>query len=294
MQRFSDLPWIAALLVHVVFATLSAIPFALVFGSVHLWRQRFGSWWLLIFPATQAAAEHLYPNLFPYYYGAPQYKTPWIWQTASLTGATGVTFLVLLVNGGFAQWFYTKREGSAPPKRLTDAIAALMALVVTFGAWRHASVEAQLAESPTVNVAIIQQNITMEERMSGSALQALKAWVDDTRELVSKSQDLAPDLVVWPEGSVPFNPNSEQTAAALGGKSPRQFFEAMAETGGFDLLIGGGTFEDPDEKGQVTAYNSSYLFQSSGGLSDRYDKMVLLPFGEYIPLADTFPFLKTR
>jgi len=62
-------------------------------------------------------------------------------------------------------------------------------------------------------------------------------------------------------------------------------------------LVGGGTvnFHDELDKNgfpKYTAYNSCYLFDRSGELAGRYDKMIPLPFGEYIPLAETFPFLK--
>ena len=65
----------------------------------------------------------------------------------------------------------------------------------------------------------------------------------------------------------------------------------------FSLLIGGGTitFHDTtDDEGypEYTAYNSAYLLQSKGEITGRYDKMVLLPFGEYIPLSETFPIIR--
>jgi apolipoprotein N-acyltransferase len=41
------------------------------------------------------------------------------------------------------------------------------------------------------------------------------------------------------------------------------------------------------------AHNSLYVFDETGSIEARYDKMVPLPFGEYIPLSDTFPILKT-
>ena len=48
----------------------------------------------------------------------------------------------------------------------------------------------------------------------------------------------------------------------------------------------------PDGGEVITAYNSAYSFTRDGHLGQRYDKMVPLPFGEYIPFADTFPQLR--
>jgi apolipoprotein N-acyltransferase len=46
-----------------------------------------------------------------------------------------------------------------------------------------------------------------------------------------------------------------------------------------------------DERGERRTYNSAVLADGSGRIAGTYDKMVLVPFGEYIPLGDTFPLL---
>src|SRR5690606_20455181 len=43
----------------------------------------------------------------------------------------------------------------------------------------------------------------------------------------------------------------------------------------------------------IENYNSAYLFGRDGAIVGRYDKVVPLPFGEYLPLSDTFPILRT-
>ena len=65
----------------------------------------------------------------------------------------------------------------------------------------------------------------------------------------------------------------------------------------FIFLVGGGTINFHDELDEdgfptYTAYNSCYLFDDGGDITGRYDKMVPLPFGEYIPFAETFPILR--
>jgi apolipoprotein N-acyltransferase len=103
-----------------------------------------------------------------------------------------------------------------------------------------------------------------------------------------------PDLVIWPEGALPFNPDEPRTASWLGNKSPRTFFEEWTRNNDFHLLIGGGTWEtseDAEGRPRVTSYNSAYAYDRKGELVGRYDKMIPLPFGEYIPLADQFPWL---
>lgn len=289
--RVSSLPWLVALLIHVLFASLFALPYALVFGPVHWLRKRIGVAWTLIIPCLQVMVEKLSPALFPYYHGVSQYRTEWTWQLASVLGVYGLTWLIFFSNSVVAETLYRHREGRRPPWAMAGLLLALLGANLGFGAWRHASVEEALSKAPVVRVALLQQGVTMEQRLNESALKWLTSWMNLTR----KAAKQRPDLVVWPEGAVPFNPHDEQPAHALGDRSPRQYFEQLAHDGGFDLLVGGGTYEEHpvDAHGSDhTAFNSCYLFDDQKGLNGRYDKMVPLPFGEYIPLSETFPFLK--
>ncbi len=289
--RFSSLPWVAGLAVHLLFTTFFALNYPVVFGLVHWLRERLGAGWVVVLPALLVATEKLMPALFPYYQGVSQYRTGYLWQLASVTGVYGLSYLVMLSNAVLAEFVYRQREGGRQLWWSPLVVIGLIAASIGWGKSRYDAVEAELSKAPTVRVAMLQQGVSMEERLMAPALTWLASWVELTKDAVP----YRPDLVIWPEGAVPFNPHDERPANALGGRSPKEYFEAMTEGGGFDLLIGGGTYEphEPDEYGKTfTSYNSVYLFNRDGELDGRYDKMVPLPFGEYIPLSDTFPFLK--
>jgi apolipoprotein N-acyltransferase len=292
VTRFSSLPWGISMIVVVIFATVFALPYAAVFGPVHWLRARIGSAWVFVVPAIQVAVEQLSPALFPYYHGVGQYQVPWVWQLASVTGVTGVSYLIFLVNAALAEAMYRAMEGQKQPIRTHAIVFALFALNLVFGAWRTNAIEAELQNARTINAAIIQQNTNMETRMSESLFDTIDGWVSRTE----KTAHLSPDLVVWPEGSVHVNPDNDRGRhKRLDRKTPRKYFEAMAKTGDYHFLIGGGTVErgrDADGRKTRTLYNSAYSFSRLGQLGQRYDKMVPLPFGEYIPFSDTFPALK--
>jgi len=286
---FSNMPWVMGLLVHCIFATAFAIPYALVFGTVHWFRERWGMAWVLLFPTMQVATEHLSPALFPHHHGATMYRFAEMWQITSVTGVMGLTWLIFFANAAIAELAYRRREGRSLDWRPMIAVATLLIANLGFGHWRHGAVEAELKEAHTVDVGIVQTDITMDLRLEQDALTILRTWMELTREAATR----APDLLVWPEGAIPFNPHSESPVTAFGGISTRAFFEEVARSGGFDLLIGGGSHdEDPDAPRGFTAFNSAQLFTRAGVLKGRYDKMVPLPFGEYVPLSDTFPVLK--
>jgi apolipoprotein N-acyltransferase len=290
--RFSNLPWILSMLTVVLFASVFALPYALVFGPVHWLRSRLGSWWVVVVPAIQVTTEQLSPALFPYYHGVGQYQAPWVWQLASVTGVMGLSYLIFLTNAALAEAMYRWQEGRAQPWRLHGAVALIFIGNLGFGAYRHSAVEAQLAEARSIRVALIQQNKTMEVRMAESIFESIDSWVVRTAKVVADK----PDLVIWPEGSVHVNPDmTKRRFKRLGKRSPRDFFETLAKTGDFHLLVGGGTrgrMRLPDGGELITAYNSAYSFSRDGHLGQRYDKMVPLPFGEYIPFAETFPILR--
>ena len=131
----------------------------------------------------------------------------------------------------------------------------------------------------------------MEARMKEDLYEELDSWVTRTASITDQN----PDLVVWPEGSMHLNPYSERPYKKLGGESPKSFLEQLTRKGNYHLLVGGGTVErgrGTDGKRWRKAYNSAYSFLRTGRLDKRYDKMVPLPFGEYIPLSDTFPWLR--
>ena len=196
--RFSNLPWSLSMLTVVIFATAFAIPYAIVFGPVHWLRQRLGAWWVLIVPAIQVTTEQLSPALFPYYHGVGQYQAPWVWQLASVTGVMGISYLVFLTNAALAEAMYRRQEGRAQPWKLHIAVVLVFVANLGFGAWRHAAVEADIAQARSVDVALIQQNKTMEVRMDESIWESIDSWVSRTKKVVPET----PDLVIWPEGSV--------------------------------------------------------------------------------------------
>jgi apolipoprotein N-acyltransferase len=203
----------------------------------------------------------------------------------------GLTYLLFLSNCVLAEGLFRNMEKRPQPWRMYGGLLAVVAVVVGFGTWRHAAVEAELAEARVIRAGIIQQNTTMEQRRLEDVWEELDSWVSRTQTIA----DQQPDLVVWPEGSMHLTPTLERRFQQLGGHSPKSYLEHMTSSGNFHLLVGGGTVErgrDVDGKRWRKAFNSAYSVTRDGRVDKRYDKMVPLPFGEYIPLAETFPWLR--
>lgn len=264
---FSNIPLVLAALIVVLFAAVWGLPYGLVAMTLHPLRERFGAAWIFLFPAAWVGMEYLQPALFPYYQGVGQYRVAWVWQLASVFGAMGVSYLIVLVNAALAELVLP--GGGRARYGALGAVAALFLGNLAFGAWRHAAVEAELAAAPVVRASILQQGVSMVTRLQDRGTDVLKSWMKLTAEVA----DEQPDLVVWPEGSIGYNPNEGRL---------KEIFGAMTKQGGFDFLVGGGTTERAED-GRRRSWNSCYLFGRDGDVLGRYDKMVPLPFGEYLP-----------
>jgi len=286
---FSNVPAPGALIVTQLYATVFPLPIALVFGMAMPLRRRFGLGWILFVPALQVAYEYAWPQLFAFQLGAVQYRTLPVWQLASVTGVYGLTFIGFVTNCALAECIYRRRENRPLPWRPVLAACALPLMIAAWGAQRVERLDKALAEARQLKVGLIQQNTTMPEVMRTSARKELNDWLRRTKSLVEKEMAAhgeGPDLVVWSEGACPYNPHEG---------SLKEVFSQLTRTGDFGLLLGGGTREterDPrDGKKLRISYNSTYFYDRNGELKGRYDKMVPLPFGEFIPFGETFPVL---
>jgi apolipoprotein N-acyltransferase len=119
------------------------------------------------------------------------------------------------------------------------------------------------------------------------------------------------DLLVWPETVVlsPFTLNVDPKilveSLADDARFAQDSLAQLAQVHDAYFLVGSTSFlpashgyvSDPQlarripEGNWSRQYNSAYLLDPSGRYVDRYDKMHLVPFGEYIPLRNIFPFL---
>ena len=118
----------------------------------------------------------------------------------------------------------------------------------------------------TERVRVVQPNIDTEAEWTPETMALLE------QRMVLLSEPANASLIVWPEAPAPFYPGEE---------SFRKYVGDLARDARTPILMGG--------VGRTSAgdpLNSAFLFQADGELSaDRYDKIQLVPFGEYVPDA---------
>ncbi len=282
----TPMPTLLGIVALLAFSVAFGFPAAVVWASVHPLRTRLGSGWILAHGALVILVDWLssFLLLFPYQHGVTMYRTHALWQVVAVTGIWGPTFLMYFFNDAFGEAIYRRRENR--PMAPAWPIAAVVTVVVVWlaGLWRYESVEARLATSPTLRIAQLQSSHGMEWRMQvATREEAFAEWMDMTRRIPPGSVD----LVIWPEGACPYDLNVANSKAG-------KIIGDLARQGGFAMIIGAGARErevGPDGKSRTKNFNTAYFVDADGKVAGRYDKMVPLPFGEYLPLGDYMPWL---
>ncbi len=120
----------------------------------------------------------------------------------------------------------------------------------------------------TLRVGLLQGNIAQDikNRDLDNAV-TIRATYED---LTKRAQDAGAQLAVWPEAAWPGRPD------------PRIVLFPFA-TGTIPTIIGAATLRFEDGNSQVT--NSAFAVNADGSVAGRYDKIALVPFGEYVPFA---------
>ena len=257
----------AATLVFALFAGLGALQFlAIAVIDRHLDRA-FDA--LALRSATAVVlAELLTPRLFPWHFGHTQIAfTPFV-QVAGIGGAMAVSFLVFWMAEVVVRVVTLRERRRAflvPVAAFGFSMAHGLAAMDRFGSPRGEQQEVVVAQGHVAGV---------ERRDLQLARQYLTRLFDVSRRAAHPGT-----LVVWPEGAVPA-----YIPAMIGsvGDPPRLPWSGD----GSAYLVGAYSFLPNEEK-----FNAAFAVHPDGEVPLPYFKRVLIPFGEYMPLASYFPWL---
>ena len=186
--------------------------------------------------------------------GASQWQVGPALRLASLGGVWLVSALVVAVNTALAVLI------AVPRSRMPACAALALAAAGTTAAWRWAPVPG--GDGETVRVAVVQPGVIIGAQARFDRGEAL------TRTFAGRDVD----LVVWGESSVGFDLTSRPDIA--------QRLAALAQDVGADVLVNVDA-RRADGRG---ISKTSVLIGPDGPVGESYDKMRLVPFGEYIPL----------
>ena len=236
---------------------------------------------ILLTPIIWVSLEYLRSFLltgFPWAnIGYSQYlNLPFI-QMADITGAYGASFVIILVNATLF-WVLQQWPRKTFPFKEVTIIALILLGFLIYGYGKMRVVDRQMLQSPPLKIGLVQGNIDQSIKWDESfQKETLKIY----ERLSFKVAERKPDLIIWPETATPFFFQEASEYQPL-------ILDIPERTKAF-LLFGSPSYKI--EKGKVNHYNSAYLASPAKELVGRYDKIHLVPFGEYVPLSNLLFFI---
>ena len=213
-------------------------------------------------------------------------------QIADLFGDHGVSFLVAMTNGVIVDvltipWFLPRVH--TRPRRNRKLVFAVLLWSVSMGAaWGYGQYRIDTtANEPGPTIAVIQTNVPHDNKQHATAEQMKQDW----QRLLAMTSDALrhdpkPQIVIWPETVVPA-PLNEEARKEYPVDWVYEDIEAVVKQARVNLIVGAPS---KDTRGR---YNSAYLYRDNGTrAARRYDKVHRVPFGEYIPWVESWPWLK--
>ncbi len=170
-------------------------------------------------------------------------------RLAPITGVYGLSFLFALLGGAIA-WIALQR-----PRRELAWVALALATILLPARPRP--------EAPSQTALLVQPDFDTEMNWNANILHE----IEQRMALISRANGAA--MIVWPEVPAPFY---------LADSSFRDYVASIARGSDTHFLVGGVAYTD-----QRAPLNSAAMFDPTGQMEGRYDKMNLVPFGEFIP-----------
>ncbi|MEE9402318.1 MAG: apolipoprotein N-acyltransferase, partial [Desulfobacteria bacterium] len=210
--------------------------------------------------------------------GHSQYNRLHLIQLSDILGVYGLSALIMAVNAVLFEAWDTISENRGTAWKPVLIVVLVIAGFLTYGTWRIGKLDKAVEAAPKHVVALVQGNIDQSKKW-------LPAFQHEIlRRYGTLSVDAlraGPDLIIWPETALPFYflHDEDLTRETLN----------LVRTCGVHFLLGSPSFRK-DGQG-IRYYNSAYLVDPRGEVVGKYDKVHLVPYGEYVPLKRCFPFL---
>jgi apolipoprotein N-acyltransferase len=299
MNKYGGLPLMVCVVLLLLLAAYMALYTAL-FAAALVWLCPRPWQLVLLAPAIWTALEFIRGWLFTGFpwelLGYSQYRSLWLIQFADLFGVHGVSALVVAVNASLSvaalAWLEKPWQQNVPSRLQTAGVVMVVAVVfvsaAAYGIVRINTLQQDLESAAQARVTVVQGNIEQGHKWDPS-FQLLTAVKYKNLSLEAAAR--GSDLIIWPETATPFYFLQDELLSPL-------VIEGIKQAGTY-FIIGTPSFarsgarpeaghQDGSER---KLYNSAYLMTAEGKAAGKYDKVRLVPYGEYVPLQRWMPFI---
>jgi apolipoprotein N-acyltransferase len=283
LHTFAGVNPMIAILPMLLLAALLAIFSAVAFFASEFCSRRLRIPLFVTLPIAWAAVEWVqsfFPIGFPWnLVGYSAYRNLELIQFAEFTGVYGVSALILFFNAVVFTILFTRASRSAQMASLVS-LTALMVAATVFGSLRIRQLESA-APAGKLRVAMVQGDIPQSIKWDPKFLESSFRVYANQTEMAAKR---GVDLTIWPEAAAAFffQPEDRYPPDFSVDESYRTALLTLARTTGVPILFGAPALQARD--GQVGFTNRAYLVSGQGTVVAWYDKIQLVPFGEYVPL----------
>lgn len=248
--------------------------------------QRLG--WSLLCAAAWVSLEMLQARIFggfPWnFLGASQFRMLPLIQIASITSIYGVSFVMVWFSCAiFSAGMALTRDQN---RRWTMELAAPLLVISMLFAFGLSEIKSLPKTTRTVKVALVQPSIPQTVIFNPSEDEHRFQELNRLSEMALKTK---PQILMWPEAALPTALRIDtNTANAVLNLVTN--YNVWAIVGSDDAVPRNPINPDADV---IDYYNSAFAVSPRGELAGGYRKRLLVMFGEYVPLADKLPFLKS-
>jgi apolipoprotein N-acyltransferase len=261
-------------------AYLSFYPAVFCSAMIVAWSK--GPRWLWIAPFLWVGLEYVrsfFLSGFPWEnLGYSQFDWLQLIQISDMFGVYGVSALIVAVNALFFELLKKISEKKALPWTALAVVALFFGGTLGYGAWRIKRIDESVAQAPSLTVALVQGNIDQARKWDPSFQEETLRRYERLTRTTWRDR---PSLTIWPETALPFYFLHDQVLADQ--------VIALVREAKSHFVLGSPSFETVGD--EVRYFNSAYLVGPDGAVLGRYDKVHLVPYGEYVPLRRFFPFL---
>ncbi len=268
ISDFGGYPQTISIALYALFAFYHAGLYLLFLFLFRKLTSRFPSFPIICAFGAWSTAKYIYPEIFPWHFSHTIIELRSLVQVVDLGGsmlATGVMFLIVAIVFQIINYEFKSRTF------LINVLILLATLIYGMIRTNHFD----LLPATEKKISIVQSEVSIQKSQGVSYLAA------DPNRYLALSEALVPtnqpDLIIWPETvivrPVPSNIRSVNESASI------PYIENT------NLITGSLSFTNED------IHNSAFAILASGDILPPYHKQILMPFGEFMPLAETFPFL---
>jgi apolipoprotein N-acyltransferase len=303
IETFGGFPQWIAFLLFLLFVLTAALQFVLVAWLFLKINRGLLQKLMLSLPIAWVIPELIFPRLFPWQLGHLFISCKPLASLAEYGGVAVISFIVVWFAEVVAELFLA-RAFCLPFRRLGVVSFAIIFIVCcVFGGIRNNQIKQRMENSQSVRVALVQGNLSLKEKGNAGFFEAnLEKYQKISIEAVAQKAD----VVIWPESVVNnflpedfVNLRETQLASLLKIDSPLLFgalgyrkrskLELQALKNKFSKL-NAYQFE---KEFLYHRFNSAFLIDKDLNNLGSYHKRVLMPFGEYLPFSETFPWIKS-